>query len=361
MRILIDIGHPAHVHLFKNIAWQLIEKGHEVMWSVREIPVAKHLLNYYGFNYYNLGKKKDGITGKGFTIISQDFKMWRFVIKNDINFGLSSGIILPHVSKFSKMKAFVFDDDDDSVEKLVTKFAHPFADVVFSPNGIERAAQHRVMYPSTHEWTYLHPKYFRPDPSVLSKAGIKQGERFFIMRFVALKGHHDVGETGISNEQKQVLVNMLRQYGRVIITSERKIETEFEQYRLPVPPQDIHSLMYYSSLFLGDSQTMTTEAALLGVPALKCNSFAGRLAVPNMLENRYDLCYSFKPGDFDKFLAKAEELVDTPAIKEHWATKVQAFANDHIDATAFFIWFIENYPRSKRIIKDNPEYIYNFK
>ena len=36
MRILIDIGHPAHVHLFKNFAWQMQEKGHKVLFTCRE-------------------------------------------------------------------------------------------------------------------------------------------------------------------------------------------------------------------------------------------------------------------------------------------------------------------------------------
>lgn len=34
---------------------------------------------------------------------------------------------------------------------------------------------------------------------------------------------------------------------------------------------------------------------------------------------------------------------------------------DKIDVTAFMVWFIENYPKSVEIIKDNPKYQYNFK
>jgi len=38
---------------------------------------------------------------------------------------------------------------------------------------------------------------------------------------------------------------------------------------------------------------MTSEAAMLGTPSLKLNSFAGKLSVPNELEQKYQLCYSF--------------------------------------------------------------------
>ena len=57
------------------------------------------------------------------------------------------------------------------------------------------------------------------------------------MRFVALKGHHDVGQQGLSLEQKCRLLELLKPYGRVIVTSERALEPEFEPYRLPVPPE----------------------------------------------------------------------------------------------------------------------------
>ena len=181
------------------------------------------------------------------------------------------------------------------------------------------------------------------------------------MRFVALKGHHDVGQSGLSLDQKRRLIELLKPYGRVIITSERAIESEFEQYRLPVPPEDIHSLMYYSSMFLGDSQTMTSEAAILGVPALKCNTFAGRLSVPNELEQKYGLCYAYLPSEFDKLYEHTKRLLETPNTKQQWQQKRDCFLADKIDVSAFFVWFIENYPESKRILSENPDHQLRFK
>ena len=119
MNILIDIGHPAHVHLLRYTGEELKRHGHHVFFSVRDIPVAKRLMDYYGMTYVDLGKKKDSIFGKGMTILSQDWKMLWFVWKNHIDIGLSSGIVLSHVSKLSKMKSFIFDDDDDAAEPLV--------------------------------------------------------------------------------------------------------------------------------------------------------------------------------------------------------------------------------------------------
>lgn len=345
MNILIDIGHPGHVHLLHGVAEEMKKRGHKVFYSVRDIPVAKRLMEHYGMTpWIDLGGKKDSLLGKAQTVLSQDMQLLRFVRRNHIDLGLSSGLVLSHVSRLTKMKSFMFDDDDDEAEPLVTKYGHPLSDIVFTPDCIHRKTKHAVYYAGTHELAYLHPNRFAPDPSVLQHAGLAEGERFFIMRFVALKGHHDVGQAGLSLEQKRALVDLLKAHGRVIITSERAVEPEFEPYRLPVPPEEIHSLMAYSSMFVGDSQTMTSEAAVLGVPALKCNTFAGRLSVPNMLENKYSLCYAYLPERFGDMLAKIRSLLDMPSesLRAEWQAKRQQMLHEMIDPTEFFINHIEH-------------------
>lgn len=362
MNILIDIGHPAHVHLLKNLAYELKQRGHNLFFSVRDIPIAKRLMDTYGMTpYIDLGGKKDSLLGKAQTVISQDWKLLRFVKKHKIDIGLSSGIVLSHVSRLTSMTSINFDDDDDAAEKLVVKYCHPLTDIVFTPKCISRKTKNALYYSGTHELAYLHPKRFVPDSSILEKAGLTPEDKFFIIRFVAFKGHHDVGQEGLSIEQKRRIINLLKGYGRVIITSEKPIEPEFEQYRLPVPPEEIHSLMAYASLFLGDSQTMTTEAALLGVPAIKCNTFAGKLSVPNMLEQQYDLCYAYHPMDFEKFYEHTKKLLNTPNLKAIWEEKRKKFLKDNIDVTAFFCWFIESYPKSKQAFIENSDIQYQFK
>lgn len=344
MNILIDIGHPGHVHLLHPLAEELKRRGHRVFYSVRDIPVAKRLMEHYGMTpWIDLGGKRDSLVGKAFTVLQQDCRILRFVQKNHIDIGLSSGLVLSQVSRLTKMRSFVFDDDDDEAEPLSVKYEHPLSDVVFTPDCIIRKTPRAIYYPGTHELAYLHPRRFMPDPTVLQHAGIRDGERFFIMRFVALKGHHDVGQQGLTRDQKQQLVDVLKPHGRVIITSERAIEPEFESYRLPVPPEEMHSLMAYSSMFVGDSQTMTSEAAVLGVPALKCNTFAGRLSVPNMLENKYRLCFAYTPNQFGDMLAHIRQLLacNPEELKAEWQVKRKRMLDDMIDPTEFFINYIE--------------------
>lgn len=346
MNILVDIGHPGHVHLLHGVAEEMKNRGHQIFYSVRDIPVAKRLMEHYGMTpWLDLGSKKDSLIGKAWTVAQQDARVMCFVQKNHIDIGLSCGLVISQVSQITKMKSYVFDDDDDDAEPLVVKYSHPYSTAVFTPDCIRRKTPHAVYYHGTHELAYLHPKRFLPDPAVLQQAGIQESERFFVMRFVAMKGHHDVGQQGLTLDQKEALVNLLKPHGRVIITSERAIEPEFEQYRLPVPPEDIHSLMAYSSMFVGDSQTMTSEAAVLGVPALKCNTFAGRLSVPNMLEQQYELCKAYTPEQFGDMYSKIEQLLakDPSELRTEWQAKRQKMLSEMIDPTEFFVNYIENH------------------
>ena len=180
---------------------------------------------------------------------------------------------------------------------------------------------------------------------MLTHAGLQPGERFFILRLVAFAAYHDGGEHGLSTPQLHSLINLLKPHGRIIITSEKPLHSEFEQYRLPVPPWEIHSLMAYCSLFIGDSQTMTSEAAVLGIPALKCNTFAGRLSVPNMLEQKYGLCYAYTPERFSDMYSHIEALLNRnpEELRAEWQEKRRIMLADMIDPTDFFVNYIENF------------------
>lgn len=351
MNILIDIGHPAHVHLLHPLADELRHRGHAVHFAVRELAVAQRLMRHYGMTpWLDLGDKRDSLAGKAKTVAHQALAIARYARRHHIDCGVSSGVAVGLAAKIHRMNVVVMDDDDDAAEPLVVRLGHPLADAVLTPDCIRRRTPHAVYYPGTHELAYLHPNRFQPDPAVLRRAGLAEGERFFIVRFVAFKGHHDVGQQGLTLEQKRHVISLLEQHGRVIITSERAVEPEFERFRLPVPPEEIHSLMAYATLFVGDSQTMTSEAAVLGVPALKCNTFAGRLSVPNMLEERYGLCYAYTPDRFGDMSAHIEALLARPAdaLRAEWQERRQRMLADMSDPTEVFLNTIERICQAKR-------------
>jgi hypothetical protein len=207
---------------------------------------------------------------------------------------------------------------------------------------------------------YLHPKRFQPDPSVLNEIGVRPGERFFILRFNAFKAHHDSGVVGLSLPAKRRLIAMLNAQGKVFITMERELDPEFNDYLLKLSPEKVHSLLFYSTMLIGDSQTMTSEAAVLGVPAIRANSFVGRISYLEEEEHRYGLTYGFKPDQTAAMFNKIAELLSMKDLKEEWRRRRERMLADKIDVTAFMVWFVENLPGSAAIMKKDPEYQYRF-
>lgn len=363
MNVLIDINHPAHVHLLRNLYKTLVNNGHSVYVLVKDIPSAKKLMDLYHIPYQQIGEKNDKLFIKGLEQIVYDLKIWWFAQRHNIDIGIGSSINLAHVSRFCRMKSIILDDDDDEVEPLFAKYAHPFASVVLSPDGTPRKVKRVVYYPAYHELAYLHPNHFTPNTSVLDEAGVKYEilidgtvkvlEPYFILRFNAFKAHHDVGVVGLTIENKRRLVNMLSKIGKVFITTERNIDEEFLPYQLKVSPEKAHSLMYYATMLIGDSQTMTSEAAILGTPAIRCNTFVGRIHYLEEEEHKYGLTFGFRPEQSDAMFSKIDELLSkgTANLKAEWTTRRQKLLDEKIDYTAFLTWFIENYPSSAQEAK----------
>jgi len=118
--------------------------------------------------------------------------------------------------------------------------------------------------------------------------------------------------------------------GKVFLSTESEVEPEFNSFKLPDRPELLHSILAYAKMYVGESQTMTSEAAVMGTPALKCNTFAGRLSVPNELEQKYGLCYSFLPEDFDKMLSKIDEFLAMPDLKAEWQIRQKKMLNENL-------------------------------
>lgn len=358
MKVLVDIGHPAHVHLYRNLIRELQSKGSDVLVTVRNIDSVINLLDIYGIEYMNIGGKHDSLLSKMFSQIAYDLRVYRIIKKHGIKIGIGSSIVLPHMSLFSEFSSVILDDDDDSVERLFTVFAHPFATVLLSPDALKggRKKKGTIFYPGYHELAYLHPDRFTPDRSVLKLAGLNEGDTFFIMRFNAFKAYHDAGIKGIILDQKLKLIERLRPFGAVFITAERDIEPELLSYQLKLPPDKIHSLMFYATMFIGDSQTMTSEAAVLGTPALRMNSFAGRISYLEEEEKKYRLTYGFRPDQFSEMMVKIDEILAISDIKKEWANRRAVMLKDKCDVTGFLVRLIDEFPGSISQLKRIPDY-----
>ncbi len=346
MRIVVDINHPAHVHYFKHFVWEMESRGHEVLITASEKDISYRLLDLYGFSYTKIGNYGRSIAEKMIKIPILDLRMYLAVreFKPDIFLGFGS-IRAAHVSALMRRPYLALDDSEPSPYEHMLFV--PFADAILTPTSFRKDFGHKhKKYEGYIELAYLHPEYFSPDPSVLDDLGESVDSSFVLCRFVAWQAMHDVAKSGFSLEEKVRLVSRLEQHARVYISSESPLPTELEPYRITISPEKIHHMLYYARLFVGDSQTMSTEAALLGTPAVRCNSFVGQEDMGNFieLEEKYGLLYN--SADSKMALDMAVGLLNDQTSKEAWRRKRQRVLSDKINVTGFLIWFVEHYPES---------------
>ena len=259
MNILIDIGHPAHVHLFKNLYFNLRQKGNTLFVTIKSnLNSAKYLLDYYRIPYITIGAKSDSIISKAIKQLKYDYVIAKIIRQNEIDIGIGTSINLAHASRITSMKSILLDDDDDEVQPLFTKFAHPFCDTLLSPNALinHRKKKGTIFYNGYHELAYLHPNRFKPNTALLQKAGITKNEKYFVLRFNSFKAHHDIGVKGLSIENKRKLIKILKPHGKIFITSERELDQEFEEFRIKIDQNEIHSFLYYATMFIGDRKSV---------------------------------------------------------------------------------------------------------
>jgi predicted glycosyltransferase len=364
MRYIFHLGHPAHFHLFKIIISNLRSKGHECKILIKKKDILEDLLQKSNINYTNvlpLGRS-DSKIGIAKGLIKTDLRLFQFArkFKPDVMIGTSYAI--SHVGKLLNIPSININEDDADVVPLYSKLSYPWASCILTPEvtNVGKWGNKKISYQGYHELAYLHPTHFIADKQVVAKY-FNPEETFFVIRFAKLTAHHDDGIRGISNTIAKELIQMLESKGKVYVTSEKPLPFELEKYRMAINPLDIHHVMAYAKLYIGDSQTMAAEAGVLGTPFIRFNDFVGRIGYLNELENVYHLGFGIKSNEEEKLFTTVVRLINTPKLKEEWQSRRQKMLSEKIDVAAFMTWFIEDYPKSVKIMKVNPEYQYTFK
>jgi len=257
-----------------------------------------------------------------------------------------------HVSWLLHKPHIAFNDTEHA--KFSDMLAMPFTDVICTPTSFKRdLGKKQVKYNGYTELAYLHPNYFKPDTSVLDDLGLSKDDKFVIVRFVSWHASHDIKQKGFDLQTKKELIKEIEKRAQVFITSEKPLTKEFEKYRITIPPEKIHDLLYYATMYVGEGATMASEAAVLGTPAIYVNTL--RLGYLDEQEEKYGLVYNFSnPKTAQKdVLTKAIELLEDENLKNKWRRKKENMLNEKIDVTKFMTEFIEDYPESFKEWKTN--------
>ena len=189
------------------------------------------------------------------------------------------GITTSLPSKLLGIPNIALTDTETAV--LSNRIAFPFADRVLTPEWFVRDFGRRhYRYRSFHEWSYLHPHEFTPDPELVKGEGIDPQEPYAVVRFVRWDAVHDQGEKGFSAEDAVRLIEQLSSRMKVVLTTE-------------TPPQ----------------------AALMGVPSVLASTWAGECGNMKVLSDEFGLMQVYDYGA--DAVAAALAMADTPPSSEH--------------------------------------------
>jgi predicted glycosyltransferase len=341
MKIMIGICHPKDVHFWKYIINNLENDGHEVKILAWNKDITLYLLNIYGFEYEIIGKSYKNLIGKSYDMFKSDLKVFKVTTKFKPNIFIHGGPYLAHVSEIFR-KVYI-DYCDTEHAKLAHLTTFPFSDAIVTPSCFKKKINPKkhITFDGYSELAYLHPNYFKPDQSVLDDLDLSKNDKFIIIRFVFWGASHDIGQHGFTNEEE--IVSKMEEYGRVFITSEQKLNKNFEKYRITIPPEKIHDLLYYGTMYIGEGATMASEAAVLGTPAIYINTL--RLGYLDEQEEKYGLVYNFSGPKMaqEQAIKKAIELLKDKDLKNKWQKKRERLLSGKIDVTKFMTNYIENF------------------
>ena len=175
-----------------------LNKGHKIKVVSKDKEISLQLLQAFNIPYINLGKTKKGLFWKFIhtsrAILKTFMVSLRF--KPDVYLGRASAELA--FSSFILRKPYLCFSDTEHA-KINRIVAHPFATKIITPSCFKiNFGKKHLKVDSYFELAYLHPQYFKPDPSVFEDldSGLKKGDEFFVLRFVSWGASHDIGQHG---------------------------------------------------------------------------------------------------------------------------------------------------------------------
>jgi len=336
MRYLIFTNTPAHVHLYRNAVTQLRDRGHDVLVLARDYGCTVELADWYDFPYEVYGRCDTTKYSLFRHLPSQYASMVRATRTFDPDLIFGMGAYAAHAGAVSRTRTvLLLDSEPTSLDHIVSR---PFASVILTPAAFQKdLGSNHYVFDGFKETAYLHPEAFTPDPSVRYDLGVDD-EEFALLRFNAFGSHHDVSHGGFSTAECARLIERIAESATVFVSDE---SGEMDLSTLPARPYDLHPARLHdalaeASLFVADTQTMATEAALLGTPTIRSNSFVGEDDMGNFIElGQRNLVHNLQ--SFDEVCETAMTLLTRDGIDEVWRRRRDTYLDDKVNLTDIIV------------------------
>ena len=338
-RIAIFLGHPAHFHMFKHVTSALEQKGIEVDYLVKRKDMLETLVKNSGHRYYLVRKRERSAKGKlglALSLLGMEMRVIAYILRRRPC--LLVGTYAPVISHLTGVKMIVCCEDDTAVVPRFAKTSYPYADTILAPVYCDGGPWDSKMtkYRGFQKLAYLHPNQFTPSWERVASVMRNPQRPDVLLRFSQLRAHHDEGVGGITDQVAAKLIELLSPRYDVYITSERSLPSAFEPYRMNIDPLEIHHWLAFASIYIGDSQSMAVEAAMLGTPSVRFSDFANRIGVLNVLEEKYHLTIGIPSNQPELLLETVRKIADTPDLREEYQRRRQLMLSEQEDVTRFF-------------------------
>lgn len=340
MKYIFELNHPKHYYQFKYIMQNLVKDGHEIKVLARDKDVLLHVLQEEGVTYEIFGLHQKKMVDK---VLGTPRLVWNYYqiarrFRPDVIVSKASFYGCA-VAKMVGAKSVIFPDSE--VVTVTNRYVVPLATLVITPGsfGLNFGAKHKRIK-GLFEDCYLSPAVLKQQTHIDASVQALQSP-YAILRFVGWYANHDVKNSGLTLDEKKAIIQAIEPHMTVYISSEKPLPQELQRYQLPTPANKIHQVLAGADLYLGDSQTMATEAALLGAPAIRSNSFVGPNDMTNfiVLEKQYGLLRNIR--DFEDVLAAVKQMA-AHSEKKTWLDKKKAYFEQVGDANKDITEMIEN-------------------
>lgn len=309
MRILVDILHPKHVHFFRPLIRRWQQRGDTVQILTRDKDITHQLLEHFGLPFVCLSRQREQ-----WRMAIELLQRWRKLVRwlrqfrPDITMAVGA-VTMALPCKLLGVPHLAFTDTETAT--LGNCLGLPLASRILTPTWFtEDFGPRHVRYRGFHEWSYLHPTEFQPDPDLVRAEGIDPDEPYALVRFVRWGAAHDRGEAGLTSTDAVTLVQELSRRMRVYLTSEVPPPPALQPFVARVRVDRMHHVLAFARLLAGESPSMGTEAALLGVPAVVASTWAGRCGNMQILERQFGLMRVCTQGH--EAIQAALTLADSP-------------------------------------------------
>jgi predicted glycosyltransferase len=115
----------------------------------------------------------------------------------------------------------------------------------------------------------------------------------------------------------------------------------------------MHDALFFARLYVGEGGTTASESAILGTPAIYMNKL-----MMGYIKEEQEAGLLFQKISLPDVLRQVNVVLKND--KSDYQKIAQVFVREKIDITGFLVWLVENFPSSKKMIRDDPTFQNNF-